>query len=70
MIFYSREVYYDLNIYDTKIIHCIECDKQIGEIDYDVNVICAICGQCDDPRLDVKDQLLYRKKIPANQITS
>ena len=54
----------DLNIYDTKIIRCIECDEPIGEIDYDANVIRPMCVQCDDPRLDVKDQLLYRMKIP------
>jgi len=66
MIFYSREVYYDLNIYDTKIIHCIECDKQIGEIDYDAKVIRSICGQCVDPRPDVKDQLWVRMKIPTS----
>ena len=54
----------ELNIYDTKTISCIECDKQIGEIDYDANVIRPICGQCEDPRPDVKDQLSYRMKIP------
>jgi len=45
----------------------MECDKPIGEIDYDANVIRPICGQCDDPRPDVKDQLSYRMKIPANK---
>ena len=67
MIFYSREAYYDLNIYDTKIIHCIECDKQIGEIDYDAKVIRSICGQCVDPRPDVKDQLWYRMEVPVSK---
>ncbi len=57
------EVDSELNIYDTKTISCIECDKQIGEIDYDANVIRPICGQCEDPRPDVKDQLSYRMKI-------
>ena len=48
-------------------IRCVECDKQIGEIDYDANVIRPTCGQCDDPRPDAKDQLSYRMKIPANK---
>ncbi len=55
----------ELNIYDTKTISCIECDKPIGEIDYDANVIRPICGQCEDPRPEVKDQLSYRMKIPS-----
>jgi len=56
-----------LNIYDTKIIHCIECDKQIGEIDYDAKVIRSICGQCVDPRPDVKDQLWTRMEVPVSK---
>jgi hypothetical protein len=54
-----------LSLYDTKVIHCIKCIKCIGEIDYDANVMRPICGQCEDPRPDVKDQLSYRMKIPA-----
>ena len=57
----------DLNLYDTKTIRCIECDKPIGEIDYDANVISPICGKCDDLRSYVKDKLSYRMKIPTNQ---
>ena len=66
MKFSSREVKFDLNIYDTKMISCIQCDKQIGEIDYDANVMHPICGHCDDPKHDVKNQLAYRMEIPAN----
>ncbi len=57
----------ELNIYDTRTISCIQCDKPIGEIDFDANVIRPICGQCDDPRPNVKDQLSYRMKIPSNE---
>ncbi len=57
----------ELNIYDTRTISCIQCDKPIGEIDFDANVIRPICGQCDDPRPNVKDQLSYRMKIPSNK---
>jgi len=67
MRFSSGEMNLDLNIYDTKTISCIECDQPIGEIDYDANVVRPTCGQCDDPRPDVKDQLSYRMKIPTNQ---
>ncbi len=56
------EVKPEFNIYDTKTISCIECDEPIGEIDFDSNVIRPICGQCEDPRPDVKDQLSYRMK--------
>jgi hypothetical protein len=51
-----------LNIYDTRTIYCIECSKPIGEIDFDAKVICPICGQCDDPKPDVKDRFPYRRK--------
>ena len=67
MRFSSGRMNPDLNIYDTKTIRCIECDKPIGEIDYDANVISPICGKCDDLRSYVKDKLSYRMKIPTNQ---
>ena len=67
MKFSSREVILDLNIYDTKMISCIECDKQIGEIDYDANVTNPICGQCDESKHDVKNQFVYKTEIPANK---
>jgi hypothetical protein len=67
MRFSSGRMNPDLNIYDTKTIRCIECDKPIGEIDYDANVIHPICGQCDDLRSYVKDKLSYRMKITTNQ---
>jgi len=57
-----------LNIYDTKVIRCIKCDKCIGEIDCDSNVIRPMCGQCYDPKPDVKDQISYRMKVSANKI--
>jgi len=67
MRFSSGEMNLDLNIYDTKTVRCIECDKPIGEIDYDADVIGPICGQCDDRKPDVKDQLSYKMKIPTNK---
>jgi len=66
MRFSSGEMNPDLNIYDTKTIRCIECEKPIGEIDYDAKVIHPRCGKCDGPRPDVKDQLWVRMKIPTS----
>ena len=56
-----------LNLYDTKIIHCVQCDKVIGEIDFDARIIRPICGHCNDPKPDILDQLSYRIKIPSNK---
>ena len=56
----------DLNLYDTKTIRCIQCDKPIGEIDYDANVVHPTCGQCDYQKPDLKNQLWGRMKIPTN----
>ncbi|PIW35897.1 MAG: hypothetical protein COW26_01980 [Nitrosopumilales archaeon CG15_BIG_FIL_POST_REV_8_21_14_020_33_23] len=58
-----------MNIYDTQVIRCIKCDKCIGEIDYEAKVIRPMCGQCYDPKPDVKDQLSYRVKITATKKT-
>ena len=57
----------ELNIYDTKVISCIECDTQIGEIDFDANVIHPICGQCEDPRPHAKNQLSNRLEISTDK---
>lgn len=54
-----------MNIYDTKPIRCAQCDKMIGEIDYNAHVIRPLCGQCYDPKPDVRDNLLHRTKIPT-----
>ncbi|MCH9042033.1 MAG: hypothetical protein IIB80_07760 [Thaumarchaeota archaeon] len=56
-----------MNLYDTKVIRCVRCEKDLGEIDYDANVIRPMCGQCYDPTPDVRDQLSYRMKIPTNK---
>jgi hypothetical protein len=48
-----------LNIYDTKPIVCKDCDKIMGEIDYDAEVILPKCGQCANPIPDIKDKMPY-----------
>ncbi len=64
---FSKGLICELNIYDTKTVRCLKCDNCIGEIDFDARVIRSICGQCYDPTPDVRDQLSYRMKIPANK---
>ncbi|QLH07460.1 hypothetical protein C5F50_10555 [Nitrosopumilus ureiphilus] len=56
-----------MNLYDSKTIRCVQCDKVVGEIDFDAQVIRPMCGQCDDPKPDVLDQLSYRIKIHSNK---
>lgn len=38
-----------MNIYDTKVVRCAVCDKCIGEVDYDAEVIFPKCGRCANP---------------------
>jgi hypothetical protein len=35
-----------MNLYDTKQISCVKCEKPIGEIDYEAVVIFPRCGKC------------------------
>lgn len=37
-------------------------------MDFEAKVILPMCGQCYDPKPDVRDQLSYRMKIPAKKI--
>ena len=47
-----------MNIYDTKPIYCVRCEKNIGEADYEAKIINALCGQCANP-LPEGDKILY-----------
>jgi hypothetical protein len=47
-----------MNIYDTKVISCKQCEKQIGEVEYDAKVINPLCGQCANP-IPEGDKILY-----------
>lgn len=38
-----------MNIYDKRIICCSKCDKYIGEVDYDAEIILPKCGKCANP---------------------
>ncbi|MCE9651637.1 MAG: hypothetical protein K8Q89_01045 [Nitrosarchaeum sp.] len=48
-----------MNIYDTRTIRCVVCDKPIGEVDFDAEIIRPKCGQCANPTLDTKDKMPY-----------
>jgi len=35
-----------MNLYDKKLVKCIQCKKQLGEIDLDSKVFFPICKKC------------------------
>ena len=47
-----------MNIYDTRTISCVSCKKDIGEIDYDAEIMQPKCGQCANP-MPEGDKILY-----------
>ena len=47
-----------MNIYDTKIISCSQCKNEIGEVDFDAEVIRPLCGKCSNP-MPKGDNILY-----------
>ncbi len=61
-----------MNIYDTKQLHCSKCDKFIGEVDYDAEVIYPKCGKCANPMPENDDKIGYEinkyQKLPKPMI--
>jgi hypothetical protein len=57
-------------LYDTKIIHCTKCNKSIGEVEFDAEIVFPKCGHCADPTPDGFDKLSYtinsfnKNKVP------
>jgi hypothetical protein len=49
----------NLNLYDTKTIRCAICQKAIGEVDFDAEIIRPKCGQCSNPIPDTRDKIPY-----------
>ena len=57
---------HDLNLYDTRVIRCVRCNKCLGELEYDAEVIRPLCGQCANP-LPEGDDILYTMSHMNNQ---
>jgi len=63
-----------LNIYDTKVIVCINCEKAIGEVEFDAMIIHSLCGQCtlllakDDDMLYTSSYYQNRSRIKISQV--
>ncbi len=55
----SDAVYGTMNIYDKKSVHCSQCDRFIGEIDYDAVVVLPKCGKCANPMPEGDDKVQY-----------
>ncbi len=55
----DRHLILVMNIYDKKSIHCYNCDRFIGEIDYDAEVTLPKCGRCANPLPEGDDKVLY-----------
>ena len=36
-----------MNLYDKKIVRCVKCGKQIGEIDLGTKVVYSVCQSCE-----------------------
>lgn len=36
-----------MNLYDKKLVCCVKCGKQIGEIDLGTKVVYSICHSCE-----------------------
>jgi phage FluMu protein Com len=41
-----------MNIYDIKSIHCANCGKFLGEINFDAQVFLPKCGRCSTTHLN------------------
>ena len=52
-------LYSTMNIYDMKSIRCSNCDRFIGEIDYDAVVTLPKCGRCANPLPEGDDKVQY-----------
>lgn len=54
-----REVKGNLNLYDIKAIRCEIYQKEIGEVDFDAEIIHSKCGQCANPISDNMDKIPF-----------
>lgn len=47
-----------MNIYDKCVIRCAICDKCIGEVDYDAEIIFPKCGKCANPMPAIHENVI------------
>jgi phage FluMu protein Com len=57
-----------MNIYDNKVIRCSVCDKCIGEVDYDAEIIFPKCGKCANPMPSIPDTPPHDSSIQKKQM--
>ena len=48
-----------MSLYDTKVVRCKKCDKSIGEVEYDAEIVLAQCSKCADPLPENDDKIMY-----------
>lgn len=48
-----------MNIYDKKSVYCSQCNKFIGEIDFDAVLVLPKCGKCANPIPEGDDKVQY-----------
>ncbi|AJZ75436.1 hypothetical protein [Candidatus Nitrosotenuis cloacae] len=56
-----------MNIYDTKQIHCSNCDAPIGEVAYDAEIISPRCGICVELLPKHADKLPSINDLPNDE---
>ena len=55
-----------MNIYDTKVVVCANCKKQLGEVEFETLIIRPLCGQCANPKPE-GDKILYTASYFQNK---
>lgn len=72
MIDFIKQIHHNIvmNIYDTRVIRCSKCDRYIGEVEFDAEVILPKCGKCANPipsMPDTIDNIFHSDKVLALQ---
>ncbi|RDJ32425.1 MAG: hypothetical protein DWQ18_07885 [Crenarchaeota archaeon] len=62
-----------MNIYDKKVVKCVICEKSIGEVNYDAEIIFPRCGECSDPKPHINDLIVPLERnynFPKKQVVN